>query len=147
MDPTTTTQAAVGVSELIAGGGIAISGAVVFKLIDLGAKMWASRNQKSTIGPQPFEVKAMEKYVKCSECIEHRRIIESRQSEISEVVRSERRALAETLTGIRKQLNKLDEKAEERSQNLHRRIDPIIDAVGVLKGRVDDHVKTPHAHQ
>lgn len=147
MDPATTAAATDSVSQLLAGGGIALSGAVVYKLIDLGAKMWASRNQKSTVGPQPFEVRAAEKYVRDEDFREYCRMAEKRHDQLAESIAGERQSLTENLSGIRKQLSSLDAKAETRSVNLHNRMDPLIDAVGNLQGRVDDHIKSPYIHK
>lgn len=145
MDPATTAAATDSVSQLLAGGGIALSGAVVYKLIDLAAKMWTSRNQKSTVGPQPFEVRAAEEYVRHRDFADYCKVADRRHNDLVEQVQGDRRALAENLSGIRKQLGDLDEKAETRSVNLHRRLDPFVESVGNLKGRVEDHVRT-HQH-
>ncbi len=69
MDPVTATQSADSIGQLIAGGGIALSGAVVLKLIEVGSRMWAARSQKNEIGPQPFEVKETPEYTLKGDCI------------------------------------------------------------------------------
>jgi hypothetical protein len=57
------------VSELgniIQGGGIVLSGALAYKLLELAYKVWANRNQKTKIEPQPLAVEAhkREEYVR-----------------------------------------------------------------------------------
>lgn len=70
MDPATASDS---ISQLIAGGGIAISGVLVLKLVELGTKMWTARNQKgdATVGPQPFEVKASAEWADRRDCKGH----------------------------------------------------------------------------
>jgi uncharacterized protein HemX len=41
---------------IIQGGGIVLSGALVFKLLDIALKVWATRNQKTQVEPQPLDV-------------------------------------------------------------------------------------------
>lgn len=125
--------------QLVLGGGTA--GALITML---GNWLISKSTRRNRIEPQPLEIKPAEQYVRCTDCVEHRRVIESHHEELAVEVRGERKALQELLSGIRKQLTHNDEKAEERSVNLHRRIDPLIEAVGSLKGRVDDHIRAPH---
>ena len=127
--------------QLLIGGGTA--GALITML---GNYLISKTTRKSQIEPQPLEVKGADRFVKCEECIEHRRIIEARHNELAEEVRSERKAIAESLSTIRKDIIESDRKAEERSRNLHKRLDPIVETVGSLTGRFADHVAIAH-HQ
>ena len=65
-------------------------------------------------------------YVTCGECKQHRAAIGKRIDTIE--------------TSTRTIINKLDEidtRAEQRSENLHRRLDPIIEKVAANSAKVD----------
>ena len=55
-------------------------------------------------------------------------------------VRADRRGLAEALGGIRAALTDNDRKAEERSRNLHKRIDPLVGAISAATHSVENHL-------
>lgn len=52
MDP----ESASVLKDIVAGGGLVVSGGVIAKLIDAGARAWSARNQRTRIEPQPLEV-------------------------------------------------------------------------------------------
>ena len=76
--------------------------------------------------PQPMETQQVGPYVTCGECKQHRAAIGKRIDTIE--------------TSTRTIINKLDEidtRAEQRSENLHRRLDPIIEKVAANSAKVE----------
>ena len=76
--------------------------------------------------PQPLETERVGPYVTCGECKQHRAAIGKRIDTIE--------------TSTRTIINKLDEidtRAEQRSENLHRRLDPIIEKVAANSAKVE----------
>ena len=76
--------------------------------------------------PQPMETQQVGPYVTCGECKQHRAAIGKRIDTIE--------------TSTRTIINKLDEidtRAEQRSENLHRRLDPIIEKVAANSAKID----------
>ena len=57
MDPQTTVAASDSISQLIAGGGLVLSGGLILKLLELAQRVWSSKNQRMEITPSPLEVK------------------------------------------------------------------------------------------
>ena len=85
---------------------------------------------KATFGktqiPQPMETSQVGPFVTCGECKQHRAAIGKRIDTIE--------------TSTRTIINKLDEidtRAEQRSENLHRRLDPIIEKVAANSAKVE----------
>lgn len=62
MEPAAAAQSADSVAQLIAGGGLAIGGALVAKLLDTAGRWVAARNQRTEITPQPLKVKGAAVY-------------------------------------------------------------------------------------
>ena len=82
--------------------------------------------QPRTIENDPLNVNTRDKYVTCGECKQHRAAIGKRIDTIE--------------TSTRTIINKLDEidtRAEQRSENLHRRLDPIIEKVAANSAKVE----------
>ena len=76
--------------------------------------------------PQPMETSQVGPFVTCGECKQHRAAIGKRIDTIE--------------TSTRTIINKLDEidtRAEQRSENLHRRLDPIIEKVAANSAKID----------
>ena len=76
--------------------------------------------------PQPMETQQVGPFVTCGECKQHRAAIGKRIDTIE--------------TSTRTIINKLDEidtRAEQRSENLHRRLDPIIEKVAANSAKID----------
>ena len=76
--------------------------------------------------PQPMETQQVGPFVTCGECKQHRQAIGKRIDTIE--------------TSTRTIINKLDEidtRAETRSENLHRRLDPIVAQVAANSEAVD----------
>ena len=75
--------------------------------------------------PQPMETQQVGPFVTCGECKQHRAAIGKRIDTIE--------------TSTRTIINKLDEidtRAEQRSENLHRRLDPIIEKVAANSAQI-----------
>lgn len=84
------------------------------------------KTQPRTIENDPLNVNTRDKYVTCGECKQHRQAIGKRIDTIE--------------TSTRTIINKLDEidtRAEQRSENLHRRLDPIIEKVAANSAKVE----------
>ena len=107
-----------GVNLAVGGGAVtAIAGVV-------GA--WIKAKFGKTQIPQPMETSQVGPFVTCGECKQHRAAIGKRIDTIE--------------TSTRTIINKLDEndtRAEQRSENLHRRLDPIIEKVAANSAKVD----------
>ena len=107
-----------GINLAIGGGAVtAIAGVV-------GA--WIKAKFGKTQIPQPMETSQVGPFVTCGECKQHRAAIGKRIDTIE--------------TSTRTIINKLDEidtRAEQRSENLHRRLDPIIEKVAANSAKVD----------
>ena len=76
--------------------------------------------------PQPLETERVGPYVTCGECKQHRAAIGKRIDGIEA-----------TSGAILRKLDEIDTRAETRSENLHRRLDPIIEKVADNSARVD----------
>ena len=64
--------------------------------------------------PQPLETERVGPYVTCGECKQHRAAIGKRIDTIETLTRT-----------IINKLDEIDTRAEQRSENLHRRLDPL----------------------
>ena len=76
--------------------------------------------------PQPMETAQVGPFVTCGECKQHRAAIGKR---IDSIETSTRTILAK--------LDEIDTRAETRSENLHRRLDPIIEKVATNAAKID----------
>ena len=107
-----------GINLAVGGGAVtAIAGVV-------GA--WIKAKFGKTQIPQPMETQQVGPFVTCGECKQHRAAIGKRIDTIE--------------TSTRTIINKLDEidtRAEQRSENLHRRLDPIIEKVATNSAKVE----------
>ena len=107
-----------GVNLVIGGGSLSAIAGVV------GAYIRAKFGK--THIPQPMETSQVGPFVTCGECKQHRAAIGKRIDTIE--------------TSTRTIINKLDEidtRAEQRSENLHRRLDPIIEKVAANSAKVE----------
>lgn len=90
------------------------------------AGAWIKARYGKTDIPQPMETQQVGPFVTCGECKQHRQAIGKRIDTIE--------------TSTRTIINKLDEidtRAEQRSENLHRRLDPIIEKVAANTAKID----------
>ena len=104
---------------------LTMGGAAVSAVAGLAGAWIKARYGKTSI-PQPLETERVGPYVTCGECKQHRAAIGKRIDTIE--------------TSTRTIINKLDEidtRAEQRSENLHRRLDPIIEKVAANSAKVD----------
>ncbi len=76
--------------------------------------------------PQPMETSLVGPFVTCGECKQHRQAIGKRIDTIETSTRS-----------ILSKLDDIDNRAEQRSENLHRRLDPIIEKVAANSAKID----------
>ena len=72
------------------------------------------------------DVRTVGPFVTCGECKQHRQAIGKRIDTIETSTRS-----------ILSKLDDIDNRAEQRSENLHRRLDPIIEKVAANSAKID----------
>ena len=102
---------------------LAVGGGAVSALAGL-AGAWI----KAKFGkvPQPLETHEADKFVTCDQCAEHRKAINARIDDIGPA-----------LGRVFKKLDENDKRAEERSIQTHRRLDPLVEEIGRLRGKVE----------
>ena len=117
---------------IIQGGGLIISGAAVAKIGDWLMAWLRSRSQKTTIEPNPLDVRNEKKpiYVTVGEC--NRRMCEH-DTRIAKLDDEIKRSNASVIA----KLDELDNRNEERAQQTHRRIDPLIEELGRVRGKME----------
>lgn len=76
--------------------------------------------------PQPLETERVGPYVTCGECKQHRAAIGKRIDGIEA-----------TSGAILRKLDEIDTRAEERAQQTHRRLDPFIQELGAVRGKME----------
>ena len=104
---------------------LAIGGGAVTAIAGIVGAYIKAKFGKTEI-PQPMETQQVGPFVTCGECKQHRAAIGKRIDTIE--------------TSTRTIINKLDEidtRAEQRSENLHRRLDPIIEKVAANSAKID----------
>ena len=107
------------------GVSLTVGGAAVSALAGVAGAYIKAKFGKTQI-PQPMETSQVGPFVTCGECKQHRAAIGKRIDTIE--------------TSTRTIINKLDEidtRAEARSENLHRRLDPIIEKVAANSAKVE----------
>ena len=107
------------------GVNLAIGGTAVTAMAGVVGAYIKAKFGKTEI-PQPMETQQVGPFVTCGECKQHRQAIGKRIDTIE--------------TSTRTIINKLDEidtRAEQRSENLHRRLDPIIEKVAANSAKVE----------
>lgn len=107
------------------GVSLTMGGAAVTALAGVAGAYIKAKFGKTQI-PQPMETQQVGPFVTCGECKQHRAAIGKRIDTIE--------------TSTRTIINKLDEidtRAEQRSENLHRRLDPIIEKVAANSAKID----------
>jgi len=86
-----------------------------------GGIAWANRQNRKK---RPLD--SADLYVTCAQCAEHRTAITKRIDE-----------LGPALNRIFQKLDTNDKRSEERAQQMHKRVDPLIEKLAETKGRVD----------
>ena len=107
------------------GVSLTMGGAAVTAIAGVAGAFIKAKFGKTQI-PQPMETQQVGPFVTCGECKQHRAAIGKRIDTIE--------------TSTRTIINKLDEidtRAETRSENLHRRLDPIVAQVAANSEAVD----------
>ena len=104
---------------------LTMGGAAVSAVAGLAGAWIKARYGKTSI-PQPLETERVGPYVTCGECKQHRAAIGKRIDTVET-----------TSHAILRKLDEIDTRAETRSENLHRRLDPIIEKVADNSARVD----------
>ena len=103
---------------------LTMGGAAVSAVAGLAGAWIKARYGKTSI-PQPLETERVGPYVTCGECKQHRAAIGKRIDTVET-----------TSHAILRKLDEIDTRAETRSENLHRRLDPIIEKVADNSARV-----------
>jgi len=107
------------------GVNLAIGGSAVTAIAGVAGAWIKARFGKTQI-PQPMETSQVGPYVTCGECKQHRAAIGKRLDTVESSTRT-----------IINKLDEIDTRAEQRSENLHRRLDPIIEKVASNSAKVD----------
>ena len=109
----------------VGGDTILISGSAIATLGGLAGAYIKAKFGKTQI-PQPMETAQVGPYVTCGECKQHRAAINRRIDTVEQSTRT-----------IINKLDEIDNRAETRSENLHRRLDPIVAQVAANSEAVD----------
>lgn len=104
---------------------LAIGGGAVTAIAGVVGAYIKAKFGKTEI-PQPMETQQVGPFVTCGECKQHRVAIGKRIDTIEESTRT-----------IINKLDDIDNRAEQRSENLHRRLDPIIEKVAANSAKVE----------
>ena len=104
---------------------LTVGGAAVSALAGVAGAFIKAKFGKTQI-PQPMETQQVGPYVTCGECKQHRAAIGKRIDTIEQSTRT-----------IINKLDEIDTRAETRSENLHRRLDPIVAQVAANSEAVD----------
>ena len=87
---------------------------------------WVKAKYGKTTVPQPLETREEPRFVTCDQCAEHRKAINARIDDIGPA-----------LGRVFKKLDENDKRAEERSIQTHRRLDPLVEEIGRPRGKVE----------
>lgn len=116
-------------AETASNWGILISSGSVGAICGV-VSMWlkAKIGQKSTVtpDPSPFPVQQQGPFVTVGECKQHRCAI---QQQIDRSIDFQKKLL--------ERLDVMDSKAEKRSCDLHRRLDPVVETVAANKAKIE----------
>ena len=104
---------------------LTVGGAAVSALAGVAGAYIKAKFGKTNI-PQPMETQQVGPFVTCGECKQHRAAIGKRIDTIEQSTRT-----------IINKLDEIDTRAETRSENLHRRLDPIVAQVAANSEAVD----------
>ena len=107
------------------GVSLTMGGAAVTAIAGVAGAYIKAKFGKTQI-PQPMETQQVGPFVTCGECKQHRAAINRRIDTIEQSTRT-----------IINKLDEIDTRAETRSENLHRRLDPIVAQVAANSEAVD----------
>ena len=106
------------------GVSLTVGGAAVSALAGVAGAYIKAKFGKTQI-PQPMETQQVGPFVTCGECKQHRAAIGKRIDSVESSTRT-----------ILQKLDEIDTRAEVRSENLHRRLDPIIEKVAANSAQI-----------
>ncbi len=104
---------------------LAVGGGAVSAIAGIAGAWIKAKFGKTTV-PQPLETKEADRFVTCDQCAEHRKAINARIDDIGPA-----------LGRVFKKLDENDKRAEERAQATHRRLDPFIQEIGAVRGKIE----------
>lgn len=104
---------------------LAVGGGAVSAIAGIAGAWIKAKFGKTTV-PQPLETREEPRFVTCDQCAEHRAAINARIDDIGPA-----------LGRVFKKLDENDKKAEKRTQDTHRRLDPFIEEFGAVRGKVE----------
>ena len=104
---------------------LTMGGAAVTALAGVAGAFIKAKWGKTSI-PQPMETSQVGPFVTCGECKQHRAAIGKRIDTIET-----------TSHAILAKLDEIDTRAEVRSENLHRRLDPVIEKVAANSAKIE----------
>ena len=107
------------------GVSLTMGGAAVTAIAGVAGAYIKAKFVKTQI-PQPMETQQVGPFVTCGECKQHRAAINRRIDTVEQSTRT-----------IINKLDEIDTRAETRSENLHRRLDPIVAQVAANSEAVD----------
>ena len=105
--------------------GVAIGSSAVTTICGIIGLWIKARFSKTRIEPDPLNIEKQDKFVTRGECKNYRCNIQKQLD-----------ALGPALERIFKKLNENDRKSEERSTQLHRRLDPIIEKTAAHQAEI-----------
>ena len=104
---------------------LTMGGAAVSAIAGVAGAFIKAKWGKTSI-PQPMETSQVGPFVTCGECKQHRLAIGKRIDTIETSTRT-----------ILQKLDEIDTRAEVRSENLHRRLDPVIEKVAANSAKIE----------
>ena len=105
---------------------IALGATTVGLLIRETYRYIIARNQRTQVANDPLNVRRVDKFVTEHECKQHR-------CAMAERIRTEH----EMLQNIMDKLDENDRRDEERAKSTHARIDPLIEEIGSIRGKME----------
>ena len=113
---------------LVPKNSLVVTGGALGKILDVAFRAWAARNQKGEVkvSPSPLLTQQQGPFVTVGECKQHRCALEKRID-----------ALGPALNRIFKKLSENDRRGEDRSLQLHRRLDPVVEKVAATAATVE----------
>ena len=120
------------VGEIVQGGGLVLSGGLIMKLLDWARSAWTARNQRTEIAPDPLNVKNEKKpvFVTVGE-------FNTRLGKVEDDIKDMRDDIQTSNAAVLAKLDENDQRSEERAQSTHRRLDPFIQELGAVRGKME----------
>ena len=104
---------------------LAVGGGAVSAIAGIAGAWIKAKFGKTTV-PQPLETREEPRFVTCDQCAEHRKAINARIDDIGPA-----------LGRVFKKLDENDQRSEERAQATHRMLDPFIQELGAVRGKME----------